>query len=298
MNTEHGLLFELVKKDFLQCVNQMVNEIDVSFDYISDATKQSLQSYVSRLNTDDALVHAQLADLYSTLEPYRAQLSLVCEGKHKVKKGDLVFMDSITLFENQLAMKQFAHENRNTKIVLIKYMYTMFMTGMFVHAHDNNSIEGLLENMSAFLENVQNKHDRATANAEASTSKQGAKKRHTSSRKNPMDEINGLVGQLLENPEMASIANDISKELMDKKVDPKRLLTSLMSGKPDRQLTGLVESISTKLDAKMQSGEIDKEALESQAQDILGAVSSSDIVSQLPGLVQQFMQNPTSHTKK
>ena len=55
------------------------------------------------------------------------------------------------------------------------------------------------------------------------------------------------------------------------------LLSSIMSGKPDNNITNLVSKITNKIEDKINNGEIDRSMLEKQAKDIMGTVGKSNI---------------------
>jgi hypothetical protein len=62
------------------------------------------------------------------------------------------------------------------------------------------------------------------------------------------------------------------------------MLSSLMSGNIENTpLQGLVDQIQEQVEAKINTGEINKEDLEAQAQNIMNSVQSTDL-SSIPGL--------------
>jgi hypothetical protein len=74
---------------------------------------------------------------------------------------------------------------------------------------------------------------------------------------------------LMENKEIMNIASDLTRDIQDENIDPISLLTSLMSGKPNEKLEGLVSNITTKLQEKIKTGKIDQNVLEKEAENIL-----------------------------
>jgi hypothetical protein len=87
---------------------------------------------------------------------------------------------------------------------------------------------------------------------------------------------------ILKNSDILNIATDISKNMQDQNMNPMTMLSSLMSGNiTNSPLQGLVESIQEKIGDKIDSGQIDRNELESQAQSImnsLGGVGMADLV--------------------
>lgn len=74
---------------------------------------------------------------------------------------------------------------------------------------------------------------------------------------------------LMENKEIMNIASDLTRDIQSENIDPISLLSSLMSGKPNEKLQGLVNNISTKLEEKINTGKINKNVLEKEAENIL-----------------------------
>ena len=71
---------------------------------------------------------------------------------------------------------------------------------------------------------------------------------------------------LMKNNDIMSIANELSSEMSSLDIDPMSMMTSLMSGNlKDNKLGSLLSSISGKITQKINSGAIDKNALEQQA---------------------------------
>jgi hypothetical protein len=71
------------------------------------------------------------------------------------------------------------------------------------------------------------------------------------------------------NKEIMNIASDMTNEIQIENIDPISLLTSLMSGKKDDKLLGIVHNITSKLEEKINTGKIDKNVLEKEAENIL-----------------------------
>jgi hypothetical protein len=74
---------------------------------------------------------------------------------------------------------------------------------------------------------------------------------------------------LMENKEIMNIASDLTNEIQTENLDPISLLSSLMSGKKDDKILGIVNNITTKLEEKINTGQIDKNVLEREAENIL-----------------------------
>lgn len=71
---------------------------------------------------------------------------------------------------------------------------------------------------------------------------------------------------LMKNNDIMSIANELSSEMQTLDIDPMTMMSSLMSGNlKDNKLGSLLTSISGKITQKINSGAIDKNALEQQS---------------------------------
>lgn len=94
-----------------------------------------------------------------------------------------------------------------------------------------------------------------------------------------LGDLNGLGNifqSLMSNNEIMNIATDLSKDIKEENIDPMSLLSSIMSGKPNDKLNKLVSNITNKIETKINNGEIDKDALEQQAQSIMNSVKSNN----------------------
>jgi hypothetical protein len=79
----------------------------------------------------------------------------------------------------------------------------------------------------------------------------------------------------MQNGDIMNLATELSKDIQSENLDPMTLLSSMMSGKPDNKIQKLVENITSKIETKINSGEIDQNVLEQQAQSILSTVQNT-----------------------
>ena len=101
-------------------------------------------------------------------------------------------------------------------------------------------------------------------------------------------DFSGMLSNILGNTDLMSIATEISKDLQGETLDPMALMSAMMSGKPNPQLSKLVQDISTKIEGKISSGELDQQRLEEQATSIMNAVETTDLAAQLPSLLKNM----------
>ena len=84
-----------------------------------------------------------------------------------------------------------------------------------------------------------------------------------------INNLGDVFKSLMANKEIMNIASDMTNEIQIENIDPISLLTSLMSGKKDDKLLGIVHNITSKLEEKINTGKIDKNVLEKEAENIL-----------------------------
>jgi hypothetical protein len=111
--------------------------------------------------------------------------------------------------------------------------------------------------------------------------------------------LEGIFESLLSNGEIMNIATDLSNDIQMQNIDPMTLLSSVMSGKPNKQLQKLVSNITGKIERKINNGEIDKNMLEQQAKSIIDTVQNSgDIQSMLNSQMPQINNILNGMSKK
>ena len=80
----------------------------------------------------------------------------------------------------------------------------------------------------------------------------------------------------MQNKDIMNIATELSTEMQSLDIDPMSMMSSLMSGNlQDNKIGSLISSIGTKLTQKIDSGAIDKSALETQANLFMKNLSSN-----------------------
>jgi hypothetical protein len=134
----------------------------------------------------------------------------------------------------------------------------MYMAACFM----NNK----LDNLDEFIEDM----------LESSEREQKRSVKRVSKKAPSMDK---LLGTLMGNKDIVNMATELTKDLQESNLDPMTLMGSLMGGTPNAELNKLVNSITTKLEKKISSGEINKDELEKQARDMMSVIGESDLSS-------------------
>ncbi len=273
-----------IEHEFSTVVQQLINEVDLLFDYIGEDKKRSLRKYAKQVEKSSEFRKAEIKAVYEQLKPYESNLYQTCYVNKKVRTAQLGFLDNIVLFNGTLNFDMFKNENKNTKITLTNYINSIYMACSFSKfgASGDFSVDGFRKELDAFMSQLQARTERAK-DIEQPVASSSKKKRHVHRRqkKNGIDDI---FGSLMANPQILNMAADITKDLENEQLDPMALLGSLMSGKPDAKLNNLVSNLTNKLEQKISSGEINKDELENQAKNIMNAVQDSDIAEQMPML--------------
>lgn len=287
-------LRDLVEKDFERAITQLINEIDLLFDYVPADIKAKLHKYCERVCSDKDFKRSEMKIILDKLKPFEDKIYQISVVKKKTKTSDLEFLDTLVLFEDNLQMSVFSHENKNTKISIVNYISSMYMAASFgsFGMGGNFNMDELSNELTNFVESIKQK-------AELTTNPKPVPKRAqrtdgaSSSRGASQDSMGGLLSTIMSNPDIMNMAADLTQDLQNQNVDPLSLMTSLMSGTPNGQLNNIVSKITNKLEEKLSTGELNKVALEQQAEQIMSVVQSSDLASQVP-MLQHLLQNSTS----
>lgn len=255
---------DTILNEFTLNLSQMIHEFDLVFDYIDKKVIKKLYTCLSKIRSDKTFQREQMKKYIETMERHKDILAKIVVPNTKTKNQDFDFMKDIVLFDNILELKLFATENKNTKKTIVQYLYNMYMSCLFIGL-ENMSPDN---EMTAFLETIQARLPKQT---------------ETITRQKRKDtDSNELFNSLLTNPDIMNIAQDISKDLQNQQLDPMTIMSSLLTGKPNKKLDSIVSKITNTLEQKISTGEISKEALEEQASRIIDVVENSEMTNQVP----------------
>lgn len=251
---------------YIKALKHLINEIDVAFDNIDKEIISKLNKYTVKLEKDESFCGEQTQLFLTALKPYESKLCL-----KKMKTRELEFLNGLVLFNDLLQLKWFEKENKNTKMTLVNFLNTMYVSGDVCLNGIDDVIEKLemekleMEKLEIEKRNVQMKQ------------------------KNPMED---MLSSLMGNSSIMSMAAELTHDLQNKKLDPLKIMSSLMSGKPDEELQGIINNITTKLEKKIESGEINKNELERQTTELMKNVEQSDVVNGLlsPDTLNKLMK--------
>ena len=297
---------ELIKTELFKNIDSFINEIDLTMDYIESDIISNIRKYVNviRENPDDFKVFIKYTNDH--LNQFEPQISAILFSNKKIKSGYYNFLNDIILFNNLLQCKLFENEGKNTKKSIIKYIYAIYMSSVFL-IQENNDSDILSDKLTNFISKIQEEamnalKEQDIKNDIKNTNKNKTKKvSNTNSQINNnislpnlsnlpnldgLDDITGVMNSILGNKEILNIATDISNKMQSQQINPMTMLSSLMSGNIENSpLQSLVEEIQQKVDDKINTGEINKEMLENQAQTLMNNIGSKqNVLNSMPGM--------------
>jgi hypothetical protein len=289
----HNGLVNMIKNELVKTINSLINEIDLVFDYVDKSVVKKLQEFVKNLPIDNNMQNFTDVTL-PIIKKYESQISLIVTSKQKIKTADFEFLNQIVLFDDILPFSVFNDENKNTKKTIVNYIYNIYMSLFILQfgSTRDESNDNFTNELSNFITTLQTQ---IQPKAEVKIKQ----KRQQRPLQNSNSGLEGIFESLLSNGEIMNIATDLSNDIQMQNIDPMTLLSSVMSGKPNKQLQKLVSNITGKIERKINNGEIDKNMLEQQAKSIIDTVQNSgDIQSMLNSQMPQINNILNGMSKK
>lgn len=273
-----------MKEEFLRIVTQMTTEFDLAFDFVDKKSIDQLEKYKARLEKETQYFEEQVKSFVDLVRPYKEQLAHIASAS-KVKSSEYDFLNNLKLFEDILDFSLFKDENKNTKRSIVKYINSMYLSGTFLalSLDSNNDTEGkgfesLSSELTSFIQAIQEKKPPIVPKRDQQVSKQ------VSSRQLESQGLDSIINTMFANPDIMKMATELSQDLQEQQIDPMTIMSSLMSGRPDPQMNNLINNLTAKIENGINSGNIDKDALQRQAAEMMNAIDTSELASQLQGL--------------
>jgi hypothetical protein len=213
------------------------------------------------------------------LKDYEQSISKVI-AKKKARTTEFDFLNNIVLFKGLLKFDVFKDENKNTKLSLVKYLHTIYMSVFVLHfGMVSGDVDSLTHHLSGFVKGIQDRMLEESLSQEVS--QQVSRKDKTKQKNVPLPASSGpnfgnLMESLMQNNDIMNLATDLTRDIQTQNLDPMMLLSSIMSGKPNETIQNLVSNITNKIESKINNGEIDKSMLEEQAKSIMNTVQNSN----------------------
>jgi hypothetical protein len=266
---------DLIKKELLKILTAFFNEIDLVFDYIDKTVVENLQDFLKCLSDKNNLKKFT-NETISILQPYEKEISYITNSNGKIKTTQYNFLNNVVLFNQTLDFKVFVKENKNTKRSIVKYLYNIYMSVFILNfgiGNDNN------DRLNNFINGIQERilNEKRESDGNLHMTNNVVTPNIIGNGIGNMGGLPGNFGNLIEsfmgNTDIMKLATDLSKDIENENLDPMMLLTSMMSGKPNKRVQDLVQNISNKIESKINNGEINKDILEEQAKNILHTVN-------------------------
>jgi len=281
----------MIESELKKTLSGFFNEIDLVFDYVDKSIVQRLYKFLKGLNNSEN-VRKMVTNTLPILKKYETEISHVVTTRSKIRKNNLEFLNNIVLFDDILDFNVFSSENKNTKQSIIKYLYNIYMSIFILNFGlvSDNKIDEFTQELSCFVSSIQKRikeENVGTVETVDTKNKVNSKRprpipgnsTNPSNSLSPLNPTNqnfgNLLQSLMQNGDIMNLATELSKDIQSENLDPMTLLSSMMSGKPDNKIQKLVENITSKIETKINSGEIDQNVLEQQAQSILSTVQNT-----------------------
>jgi hypothetical protein len=271
---------KFIKEEFFKRINEFINQLDISIDYISGALIKKIKKYVNVIKNDDLRFFKFIE--YNTKHIGKFSIQIYTSMNKKVRSNFYDFMNEMYFFGEDegaclLKFEIFKDESKNTKKDLLKYLYNFYISSNLLNLDLNND-----EIDFSIFENFLNemKHEGQEKKGDKKNNKKVRRQKNVNV--NPMNDI---FSSIFDNPEMMNLTTDILKEMETGDINPMMLLNSLMTGGHNTQIMNLAEKIENKISDKMSSGEFNKDDFEHQAKNILSSLSKNmNNIPQLSGL--------------
>lgn len=296
-NSEHKEIQEpnnLIKTELLNTLDKFVNELDIAFEYVTKDTIMEIKKYINKIKVSDEELKSLVDDILENFKSCESKLAFLSLSNGKIKTKEFDILDNKTVFGNLLNLSLFKEENKNTKKIICKYIYNMYMSSVILKFSfsDNLSLDSLNQELSKYFNVIKEQHNQQNNTVQQSGSEGNKKKPIRRLPKgNPdmtnmanLEGMDDIMNSLFANKDLVNIASEFTSDIQRHNINPMMMLGSLMSGKPDKKITELINQISNKLERKLNSGELDKEVFEQQASNLMNTLKTSNITSQLPVL--------------
>ena len=275
---------DLIKVELFKNIDSFVNEIDLTMDNVDNI--EVIKKYIERIKSNSSDFDDFIKNTHDHLHKYEVELSSILFSKKKINSNYYVFLNDVKLFNNLLDFNIFKDEVKNTKKDFVKYLYNIYMSTVFI----KSSGEEISTELNAFINKIK---DEANSLKESDIKQEKVK--FNSERRNAITEpefdmsklmssmggtgtgngMDSLMSSILGNSDILNIATDISKQMSDQDMNPMTMLSGLMSGNiANSPLNGLISSIQEKISDKINSGDINRDELESQAQSIMNSLGN------------------------
>ena len=276
-----------IKEKLFQNLDLFINEIDLTMEYIKKSQIMKIRNFIDKLKNDENSLGLFSKNTIEDLREYEIQISTVVLSSKKIKSDYLDFFQNIHLFDNLLTFDIFDKECKNTKIGLLKYLHSIYMSCSFLHLEQND-----LE-LKSFISKIKK---------EAEDNESSATKPKLHLRRNaicetpneipneiPSEMFNGMqdiMKTIMGNKQIVNIASDISSQMQKDNINPMMMLSSIMSGNiQDGPLGNLFGQIQQKVEKEINTGNLNTDILQQQSEKILKSLNTNNIADLMQNLM-------------
>jgi hypothetical protein len=226
------------KVEFKNLLDNLINEIELAFEYIPSELVNMLKS----LDISEQL----LDNFFKSLNKFDKQLVDLCLEDKKLNKETINEFDEVVLLDI-LPFKLFKQENKNTKRSLIKHISNIYVVS-------NKSLLDKCKIKQDKQLDEQIELDQLKQQSQVQQPELDQLKQQLSQVQHPElvnQLLNGGLGDILKSDALTNIVNNLTNKIRDENIDPTSLLMGMMTGQRNSQqenlMNYLTESINTSL---------------------------------------------------
>lgn len=244
---------ELIKKELFKNVDSLLNELELTMDYLDPQVIPSIRHYIKKIDKDNEEFSKFLEYTTQHLGSFEAKISAVLFSNKKIKSDYYNFLNGVSLFSNILNFRVFENESKNTKKGLIKYLYSIYMSSVFLYQtsqiSSDNQTDVLQDKLNEFVTKIQTEAETALKEEDIKQKGSSSKKRRNAisvgrsnlGQSDPnilgalgnmegLGDMGNVMESILGNKEILNIATDISQRMQSQQINPMSMLSSLMTG--------------------------------------------------------------------
>ena len=277
----------IVNVKIISLLKRMSAEFELIFPDVFNY--KDINKYINNLEKDKETFEAFRTKTIKTLER-------VPEASHNTKRYSYKFLVDIVLFDGLMEFKLLEVETRSTKKTIVEYLRNLKL--LFNMTTNEKLLKDYVENELNTKKSSENKKqvcknkckntiknvDTIDANmintfmsfASHATSSKGAPSQNLLSSilgglTNQGDPM-ALIGSVIQNTDIMKLAEEITQELDPADLSPENLI-NVITNPSSANSNGLLVKINNKISDKINNGNVDKDALEKQARDIVNTIT-------------------------
>lgn len=198
------------------------------------------------------------------------------------KRSQVFITNKIDLIDNVDFTKVWSCEDisNQTKNAIWKYIHSLYLVGKNISKEDTNPLSFFKQEENCTLEDISSQAQcllKMIDNLDGET-----KTNETSDGSDAMENLFGdsKIGELAQ--ELAGEINISDLGLTeDMNNNPEKMLESIMKGENSGNLMNMIQTVGSKIQNKISSGQVDEAQLFSEAQNMLSSMNNSDMLSNM-----------------